>query len=112
LRSMRAKETEEESQEKEEIKQSGTVLNSYGNRPFERGQFCFELRTVPERLENRPPKERCEMSKYRCTVCSYIYDPAVGDSTQGVAAGTAFENLPDTWVCPECGVGKDMFEKI
>jgi len=52
------------------------------------------------------------MSKYKCTVCSYIYDPAVGDSTQGVAAGTAFGDLPDSWTCPECGVGKDMFEKI
>jgi rubredoxin len=52
------------------------------------------------------------MEKYRCTVCGYIYDPAVGDSTQGIAAGTAFANLPDSWVCPECGVAKDMFEKI
>ena len=52
------------------------------------------------------------MSKYKCTVCGYVYDPAVGDATQGVAPGTAFENLPDTWTCPECGVGKDMFEKI
>lgn len=52
------------------------------------------------------------MNKYRCMVCGYIYDPTVGDSTQGIAAGTAFENLPDTWVCPECGVTKDQFEKI
>ena len=52
------------------------------------------------------------MVKYRCTVCSYIYDPAAGDSTQGINPGTDFEDLPDTWVCPECGVGKDMFEKI
>ena len=52
------------------------------------------------------------MAKYRCTVCGYIYDPAVGDATQEITPGIAFENLPDTWVCPECGVGKDMFEKI
>lgn len=52
------------------------------------------------------------MDKYRCTVCGYIYDPAKGDSTQGIQPGTAFENLPATWVCPECGVGKDMFEKV
>jgi rubredoxin len=52
------------------------------------------------------------MAKYRCTVCGYIYDPAVGDATQGIGPGTSFEDLPDTWVCPECGVGKDMFEKI
>lgn len=52
------------------------------------------------------------MAKYRCTVCGYIYDPQVGDSTQSINAGTAFEDLPESWVCPECGVGKDMFEKI
>ena len=52
------------------------------------------------------------MSKYRCTVCGYIYDPALGDPDNGVKAGTTFENLPDTWVCPECGVPKDMFEKV
>lgn len=52
------------------------------------------------------------MQKYRCTVCGYIYDPAVGDATQGIAPGMHFENLPATWVCPECGVTKDMFEKI
>ncbi len=52
------------------------------------------------------------MEKYKCTVCSYIYDPAGGDSTQGIAPGTAFADLPDDWTCPECGVGKDMFEKM
>ena len=52
------------------------------------------------------------MDKYRCTVCGYIYDPAIGDSGQAVNPGTAFEDLPDTWVCPECGVGKELFEKI
>ncbi|MFA5355908.1 MAG: rubredoxin [Candidatus Omnitrophota bacterium] len=52
------------------------------------------------------------MEKYKCKVCGYIYDPAVGDSTQGIAAGTAFSSLPDTWVCPECGVDKSQFEKI
>ncbi|MFC1675150.1 rubredoxin [Candidatus Omnitrophota bacterium] len=52
------------------------------------------------------------MDKYKCTVCGYIYDPATGDPDHGVAAGTKFEDIPATWVCPECGVGKDMFEKI
>lgn len=52
------------------------------------------------------------MDKYKCTVCSYIYDPAVVDSTQGIKPGTAFEDLPDTWVCLECSVGKESFEKI
>jgi rubredoxin len=52
-----------------------------------------------------------EMDKYRCTVCGYIYDPEIGD-TPKIKPGTAFENLPDDWVCPQCGVGKEMFEKI
>ncbi len=52
------------------------------------------------------------MAKYECTVCGWIYDPEEGDSTQDVEAGTAFGDLPEDWVCPECGVGKDMFEEI
>jgi len=51
------------------------------------------------------------MDKYRCTVCSYVYNPAVGDESSGIKPGTPFSDLPDDWVCPECGVGKDMFEK-
>lgn len=50
------------------------------------------------------------MKRYVCTICGYIYDPSVGDPDNGIAAGTAFENLPADWVCPACGVGKDMFE--
>ncbi len=45
------------------------------------------------------------MSKFECTICGYIYDPAENDSVE-------FEDLPDDWTCPECGVGKDQFEKI
>ena len=51
------------------------------------------------------------MEKYQCSVCGYIYDPAEGDANGGIAPGTAFEALPEDWVCPLCGVGKDMFEK-
>ncbi len=52
------------------------------------------------------------MDKYRCTVCGYIYDPALGDPSASIPAGTPFDKLPGDWVCPECGVGKDMFEKV
>ena len=52
------------------------------------------------------------MNKYECIACGYIYDPELGDPTQDIPAGTAFEDLPDDWVCPDCGVGKDQFEKI
>ena len=50
------------------------------------------------------------MKKYVCTVCGYVYDPEVGDPDAGIAPGTAFADLPDDFVCPVCGVGKDMFE--
>jgi rubredoxin len=50
------------------------------------------------------------MDKYVCAVCGYIYDPALGDPENGIAAGTTFEDLPDEWVCPVCGAGKDQFE--
>ncbi|OGS20528.1 MAG: High molecular weight rubredoxin [Elusimicrobia bacterium RIFOXYA2_FULL_39_19] len=53
-----------------------------------------------------------KMDKYKCTVCGYVYDPAVGDPDSGIKPGTAFESIPDNWVCPVCGVGKDQFEKI
>ena len=51
------------------------------------------------------------MDKYVCDVCGYVYDPANGDPSNGIAPGTAFEDLPADWVCPECGVGKDSFSK-
>lgn len=51
------------------------------------------------------------MAKYVCTVCGYEYDPAVGDSDNGIEAGTEFKDLPEDWVCPLCSVGKDMFEE-
>ena len=50
------------------------------------------------------------MDKYVCTVCGYVYDPALGDPESDIAAGTAFDDLPDDWVCPVCGAGKDQFE--
>ena len=52
------------------------------------------------------------MKKWQCTICGYVYDPAVGDSENGIKAGVAFEDLPVDWVCPECGVSKDMFEPL
>ncbi len=52
------------------------------------------------------------MEKWECTLCGYIYDPAVGDPTTGIAAAIAFEDLPDGWTCPDCGVEKDMFEMV
>ncbi|MGD0656691.1 MAG: rubredoxin [Syntrophorhabdales bacterium] len=52
------------------------------------------------------------MASYKCTVCGYIYDPVDGDIANGIPAGTPFEDLPDSRVCPVCGVAKSEFEKI
>ena len=52
------------------------------------------------------------MEKFVCTVCHYVYDPAVGDADNGIEAGTSFNDLPEDWVCPLCSVGKDLFEEV
>jgi len=59
-----------------------------------------------------PRKEENPMASYRCVVCGYVYDPKEGDSASGIAPGTAYEDLPDSWVCPVCGAPKTEFEKV
>jgi len=51
------------------------------------------------------------MKKYEC-VCGYIYDPEIGDPDSGIAPGTAFDDLPDDWTCPVCGLSKDAFTEV
>lgn len=51
------------------------------------------------------------MEKWTCVICGYVYDPELGDPDNGIEPGTSFEDLPDDWTCPECGVDKDAFEK-
>ena len=51
------------------------------------------------------------MDSWKCVVCGYVYDPEQGDPDNDVSAGTAWEDVPDDWICPACGVGKDQFEK-
>lgn len=53
-----------------------------------------------------------EKGMYKCLACGYVYDPEIGDPDSGIAPGTKFEDIPEDWVCPLCGVGKDMFEKV
>ena len=50
------------------------------------------------------------MTKQVCSVCGYVYNPAEGDPDGGIAPGTPFDQIPESWVCPTCGVGKDEFE--
>ncbi|MBN1165212.1 MAG: rubredoxin [Candidatus Krumholzibacteriota bacterium] len=52
------------------------------------------------------------MDKWKCMVCGYIYDPEEGDPEQDIEPGTSFDDLPDDWVCPLCGVDKGSFEKV
>lgn len=51
-----------------------------------------------------------ENKKYKCTACGYVYNPEEGDPANNIAPGTAFEDIPDDWTCPLCGVDKDFFE--
>jgi rubredoxin len=51
------------------------------------------------------------MDRYVCSVCGYVYDPEQGEPDNGIAPGTKFEDLPDTYECPVCGAGKEDFEK-
>jgi len=67
-------------------------------------------KTAPSYIEQK--KEATKMSRYKCTVCGYIYDPALGDPDGGIKPGTPFEEIPDDWVCPVCGAAKGEFEKI
>jgi rubredoxin len=52
------------------------------------------------------------MEQWQCSICQYIYDPAVGDTDGGVDPGTSFDEIPDSWVCPICGAGKDAFVPV
>ena len=52
------------------------------------------------------------MDRYVCDVCNYIYDPAKGDPEHGIPAGTPWEQVPDTWTCPWCNLGKSFFTKM
>lgn len=52
------------------------------------------------------------MQKYQCTICGYVYDPEEGDPDNGIAPGTPFEDVPESWTCPVCGVAKASFEPV
>jgi len=52
------------------------------------------------------------MQKYQCDICGWIYDPEVGLPDEGIEPGISFEDLPDDFVCPECGAGKDDFSPL
>ena len=51
------------------------------------------------------------MTKYVCKTCGYVYDPVAGDTDNGISSGTAFNALPEDWVCPVCGVPTSEFDE-
>lgn len=62
--------------------------------------------------QNAQISRRYTMDQYVCEPCGYVYDPQVGDPDNGIAPGTAFQDIPEDWVCPVCGLGKDVFVKV
>ena len=62
--------------------------------------------------EKKTKKGDFIMKSWECTVCGYVYDPKIGDPENGIAPKTRFEDLPEDWVCPECGAEKDQFEEM
>ncbi|HQJ52410.1 MAG TPA: flavin reductase [Anaerolineae bacterium] len=69
-------------------------------------------KTAPTYIKEEPKKQAKAGDKWECTVCGYVYDPAVGDPDGGIKPGTAFEDIPDDWVCPVCGAAKSEFKKL
>ncbi len=63
-------------------------------------------------IKKQNKKEDMKMTKYVCSACDYVYDPEQGDPDSDIAPGTPFEDIPDDWECPVCGVGKEEFEKM
>lgn len=60
---------------------------------------------------DRTQKEETEVAKYVCSVCGYEYDEETGDPDNGIAPGTKWEDIPEDFTCPLCGVGKDQFNE-
>ena len=71
-------------------------------------------KTAPTYVAETPTKtsEVSTMKKYECNVCGYVYNPAEGDEKGGIKPGTSFEQLPESWVCPVCGVDKTQFTEV
>ena len=93
-----------------EVLQEGTPMTYAYYQQVKRGGTPPAAPTFIQQPKAIEGNER--MARYECSVCGYIYDPAVGDPDGGIAPGTAFEEIPESWVCPVCGAGKSKFEKL
>jgi len=72
----------------------------------------FSANIPEEGAENRGSPREDSSVKWVCTICDWVYDPDIGDPDGGIPPGVEFENLPDDWVCPQCGAEKDAFERL
>jgi len=72
--------------------------------------YSIAIRRSPIMSQSSP--EATASRKWMCVVCGYIYDEAVGVPDEGIPAGTRWEDVPETWTCPDCGTTKDDFEMI
>jgi len=96
-----------------EILEEGDPLTYAYYHDVLKGRTPEHAPTYASRAGGRKPERReGEMGKYVCDVCGYVYDPEKGIPEDGIEPGTAFENLPDEWVCPVCGVAKDQFSPM
>ena len=68
--------------------------------------------TEKSKLAETEIKDEASLKKFQCLICGYIYNPDEGDPTKGIPPGTSFEDLPDDWTCPICGVGKGEFKEL
>lgn len=89
-----------------------SIAKHLSNRIFPDIQQYLSDNDNKNKIINTKKKKGNIMKKYVCDVCGWIYDPEVGDPEGGIAPGTAFEDIPDDWVCPLCGVGKDDFSPV
>ncbi len=109
-------ESADESQDLELLQMAGfdkaVPLRRVDAEPLKVNPDAVEILAAPSAGAGVGAGAEADMRKYMCGDCDYIYDPAVGDPTQGIAPGTSFAALPESWVCPECGVGKEEFFPI
>ena len=93
----------------------GEVVDAFANESGTAMTYTFYRESIKSKLTSSSGSPRTMESssrKYRCTVCDYIYDPQLGDLDSGIAPGTRFEDIPDSWVCPWCKLDKSVFEPI
>jgi len=57
-------------------------------------------------------KQAADDAVWQCTLCQHLYDPALGDPEHGIPPGTPFSELPDDWICPDCGMEKNFYARL